>query len=156
MKKQFLVFILPVVFACACKTVKKTATDNGVNNAELITEETFRKPLADKELFKSTTDMVPIDTAYVSKDTLNIFTKKILGCDADNFKLIWSGNLGKAEPPQAGVKLFQLVDGACRERHKFHLVFNLLPLKLKNDTSAVKITLIKVGGWSKTCSYTHN
>jgi hypothetical protein len=156
MKKHLLILMLPVVFACSCKTTKKTAADNGANNIEVINSESFRKPLKDAELYGSTTDLVPLDTVFISKDTLNIFTKKILGCDADNFKLIWNGELGKAMPPQTAVKLFQLVDGACKERHKFHLAYNISPLKLKSDTSTNKSTIIKVGGWGKMNTYVHN
>ena len=155
MKKQIIVFLIPVVFIFGCKTTKKTSTDN-VTNLELVAPESFRKPLVDKELFKTTTEAVLIDTLYLTKDTLNIFTKKVTGCDADNFKLIWNGDLGKTLPAQANLKLFQLVDAACQERHRFHLTFNVSSLKLKSDTSSTKVTLIKLGGWSKTANYNHN
>jgi hypothetical protein len=155
MKKQLIILLLPLIFAGSCKTTKKTAADSA-NTAEVIADQSFRKPVKDAELFKTTTDLVPIDTVFISNDTLNVFTKKILGCDADNFKLIWNGDMGKAIPPQTAVKVFQLVDGACKERHKFHLSYNISPLKLKNDTSATKSTLIKVGGWGKMSSYMHN
>jgi hypothetical protein len=154
MKKYILVLILPVVFSNSCKTLKKTADGGNTKNTEVIKDDSFRKPVKDKELFTSTTEAVPLDTVYISKDTLNIFTKKIFGCDADNFKLIWNRDLGKANPPQTAVRLFQLVDGACKERHKFHLTYNISPLKLKGDTSATKTILIKVGGWGKMTIYT--
>ncbi len=156
MKNYILVLMLPVFFSYSCKTTKKEDAGGNGKNSGFLTSETFHKPVKDKELFMSTTEVVPLDTVYISKDTLNIFTKKIFGCDADNFKLIWNGDLGKASPPQTAVRLFQLVDGACKERHKFHLTFNISPLKLKGDTSATKTTLIKVGGWSKMTTYTIN
>ena len=158
MKKQIIVSLLPLVFACGCKTAKKATDDKNTGNVELITSESFRKPVKDKELFKTTKDAVLLDTVYITQDTLNIFTKKIQGCDADNFTLIWSGDLGKALPPQTGVKLFQLVDPACRERHKFHLVYNISPLKLspKADTSGEKITLIRIGGWNRMDTFNRN
>jgi hypothetical protein len=156
MKKHILVLVLPIVFACSCKTTKKAGAGGGAGNAELIKSETFHKPVKDIYLFKATTDLVPFDTVYITNDTLNILTKKVLGCDADNFKLIWNGDLGKAHPPQTAIRLFQLVDGACKERHKFHLVYNISPLKLKGDTASVKTTLIKIGGWEKMCTYSRN
>jgi len=156
MKKQILIALLPVLFACSCKTAKKTSSDASAVHVELITDETFRKPVVDKELFKSTTDVVLLDTVYIAKDTLNIITKKITGCETDNFKLIWNGDLGSAIPAQTSVKLFQLVEGACKEHHKFHLTYNISPLKLKADTSAVKTTLIRVGGWARMTSFVHN
>src|ERR1035437_134086 len=124
MKKQILVLLLPVVLAYSCKTVKKTTADTS-RSVELITDETFRKPITDKELYKATTEVVLLDTVYIAKDTLNIITKKVTGCDAENFKLMWNGDLGKSIPAQTSVKLFQFVDGACRERHKFHLTYNI-------------------------------
>ena len=155
MKKQILVLILPVVFACSCKTVKKASADTTVN-IEVVTDESFRKPIVDKEIYKSTTEAVPLDTVYISKDTLNIVTKKILGCDAENFKLIWNGDMGKAIPRQAGVKLFQYVEADCKERHKFHLTYNISMLKIKADTATNKTTVITIGGWKRTTDYVHN
>ena len=156
MKKYIKVFIMPLIFVCACKTMKKTSSDNSAGNTEVIKDESFRKPLKDKDLFKSTTEVVPLDTVFISKDTLNIYTKRILGCDAANFQLIWNGDLGKAVPPQATVRLFQMVEGSCKEKHKFHLAYNISSLKLKGDTSATQATLIKVGGWGKMNTYVHN
>ena len=153
MKKQIIVALLPLVLAYSCKTSRKTAADNNTP-VELITDDAFRKPLADKDLYKATTEVVPLDTVYISKDTLNIFTKKISGCETDNFKLIWNGDLGKATPPVTVVKLFQYVEGACRERHRFHLVYNISSLKPKVDTAEAKTTLIGVGGWHGLNSYT--
>jgi len=156
MKKYILVLIIPIVFSGSCKTLKKTGGDSNTKNTEIVKDESFRKPVKDKELYLSTTEAIPLDTVFISKDTLNIFTKKIFGCDADNFKLIWNGDLGKAMPPQTAVRLFQLVDGSCKEKHKFHLAYNISPLKLKGDTSANKTTIIRVGGWNKMATYEHN
>jgi hypothetical protein len=155
MRKRILAIVLPFLVICACKTAKKTATD-APNTALVIKDELFRKPITDKELYRETTEMVPLDSVYIAKDTLNIITKKITGCDAENFKLIWTGDLGKAIPAQTGVKLLQYVAADCKEKHKFHLTYNISPLKLKNDTSAVKTTLIRVGGWPKMTNYIHN
>ena len=131
--------LLAFVLLYSCKTQKKAAESIP---PELVMDESFRKPVNDKALFAQTTDMVPMDTAFIVSDTLHIITKRILGCDAENFKLIWNGNKTKSLPPQTSVKLFQQVDAACKERHKFHLLYNVSPLHLKQDT-----TIIKVGGW---------
>ena len=155
MKKQILIAILPLVFAASCKTTKKNAADTA-NTALILIDDSFRKAIVDKEIFKNTIESIPLDTVYLTKDSLNIITKKITGCETENFKLIWNGELGKTSPPTANLKLFQLVDGACREKHKFHLIYNISPLKLKGDTATVKTTQINIGGWGKTSAYTHN
>lgn len=155
MKKQILAALLPLIFTCGCKTTKKANTDN-TGYTELINDEAFRKPIVDKELFKATTEVVPLDTVFISKDTLNIYTKKINGCETDNFKLIWTGDLSATAPTKTTVKLFQLVEGSCKERHRFHLLYNISPLKPKMDTAAVKATLIEVGGWRRMNSYSRN
>ncbi len=156
MKRRFLVFLLPlVVCAGACKTTKKAAA-TPANTADLITDQSFRKPIIDKDLYKSTTEIVPLDTVYIASDTLTVVTKRIAGCESENFKLIWNGSMAKSLPPQTSVKLFQLVDGACTERHKFHLTYNISALKFKNDTAADKSTLIRVGGWGKMLNYKHH
>ena len=155
MTKKLLIALFPIALLCSCKSTKKAAIDNTASTL-LITDESFRKPITDKELYKSTTESVALDTVYISKDTLNIITKKINGCDGENFKLIWTGNFDKAVPPQTGVKLFQLGEGACKERHKFHLTYNMAPLKFKGDTATIKTTDIKVGGWGKMTHYIHN
>jgi hypothetical protein len=155
MTKQIISILLPLVFICACKTSKKTAADTATT-AVLINDDSFRKPIVDKELYKSTIESVPLDTVYIAKDTLNIVTKKITGCEAENFKLIWNGDLGSVIPAQTTVKLFQYVAADCKERHKFHLTYNISPLKLKTDTSEVKTTIISVGGWRRMNNYVHN
>jgi hypothetical protein len=155
MKQQILKFLLPLLFICACKTSKKTSTDNIANGA-VINDESFRKPVKDKELYRETTEVVPIDTVYISKDTLNIVTKKLTGCQSDNFKLVWNGTFGKDTPIQTGCKLLEYLPGDCREHHKFHLTYNLTPLKIKNDTSAIKSTLIYIGGWHHFVHYVHD
>ena len=139
MRIKVSLLLLMFVLLNSCKTQKK-ATESV--SAELVMDESFRKPVNDKILFAQTNDMVPLDTAFIVMDTLHIITKRILGCDAENFKLIWNGNKTKSLPPQASVKLFQQVEGACKERHRFHLLYNVSSLHLKQDT-----TIIKVGGW---------
>lgn len=156
MKKQILVLVIPFIFANSCNTAKKASLGASSGNTELITDNSYRKPVVDKDLFKATIGDIPLDTVYIAKDTLNIFTKRITGCNADNFKLIWNGDLGKAIPPKTSVKLLQFGEGTCRERHKFHLFYNISSLKLKTDTSSNKMTIIQIGGWGKTASYSHN
>ena len=119
-----------------------------------------KKLIKDKELFASVTDLVPLDTVYISKDTLHVLTQKITGCDEDDFSLLWNGAILKSLPPQTNVKLFQKVDPACNERHHFHLTFNIQPLQLKNktvvstsDLTKTKITVVRIGGWKNALKY---
>ena len=155
MKKKILILILPLALICSCKTAKKSASDTPVPS-DVVMDESFRKPVSDKDLYAATTEVVPLDTVYIASDTLNIVTKKIIGCDPKNFKLMWNGDWGQSIPAQTGVKLFQYVDAGCTERHKFHLTYNLSPLRLKSDTSSVKSILIRIGGWGKMTKYIHN
>jgi hypothetical protein len=155
MIKKIVPFLLALLLVSACKNAQKTATGS-TGSSDIIRDGSFRKPINDKALYNATTEVIPIDTVYIEKDTLNIITKKLRGCDAANFKLMWNGDLGKSVPAQTGVKLFQLVDGSCKERHKFHLAYNISPLRLKTDTSTVKTTLVRVGGWGRMTNYIHN
>lgn len=129
---------------------------------DTITDNSFRKLVKDKELYNSTTELVPLDTVYLSKDTLHLLTKKIQACDADNFTLMWNGAMMKSLPPQTNVKLFQLLDTQCKARHPFHLTFNISSLQMRRDTALAnhdslveKNILIHVGNWGRTVKYSY-
>jgi hypothetical protein len=141
-----------LVLAAACKTSNK-ATGGQPAYIETIVDDAFRKPILDKALYIATSEIVPLDTAFIAKDTLHIITKKIQGCDAETFKLMWNGAMAKSLPPQTSVKLLQAVDPACKERHKFHLTYNITPLRFKQDSSASKSTLVRIGGWKEMVKY---
>jgi len=155
MRKQILKIVLPLLFIYACKTSKKTSGDHTANTV-VISDALFRKPIKDKDLYRETTEVVPLDTVYVDKDTLNVVTKKLTGCQSDNFKLVWNGTFTKDTPIQTSVKLLQYTPGDCREHHKFHLTYNLTPLKIKHDTNTIKSTLIYFGGWRHYQHYVHD
>jgi hypothetical protein len=153
--KYIIVAAALTVFTWACKTSKKVAND-APSTAEMIMDEAYRKPINDKDLYAATTELVPLDTVFFASDTMHIITKKINGCETDNFKLIWNGDLGKTAPAKTSVKIFQLTDAQCKERHKFHLIYNISAFKLKNDTSSVKVTQIRIGGWKRIETFSHN
>ncbi len=158
MKGIFFAGLVLIIF-CSCKTQRKTIADVAPVE-DTLTDNSHRKLLRDKEIFSSVTEVVPLDTVFIRKDTLHLLTKKILGCDTENFKLFWNGTVLKSLPPQANVKLFQQVNADCKERHVFHLTYNISPLRLKNDSLSVsneslwsKVTVVKVGGWKNILKY---
>ena len=161
MKTIFFTATVIVIVLAACKT---TATTTGATASvnDTLSDYSFKKVTRDKELYNATSELVPVDTAYLVKDTLHILTKKIMGCDADNFKLFWNGALMKSLPPQTSVKLFQQVNAECKQQHLFHLTYNIKSLRLKNDTvistldSAVtKTMLLRIGGYKEMVKYAY-
>jgi hypothetical protein len=161
MKHLSLIAIALLLFIAACKTTAPAA--NAAPPAEdTVTDNSFKKVMRDKELYAAVSELVPLDTVYLSYDTLHILTKRLLACDADNFKLMWNGAMLKSLPPQTSVKLFQQVEPDCKERHVFHLTFNVKPLQLKADSAsfskdscAAKTTILRVGGYKHTVGYTY-
>lgn len=155
MKNLILLSAAFVLVVASCK-INKTTTGVAVPVNDTVCDYSFRKITRDKELYAAVKEMVPLDTAYLTKDTLHILTKKILGCDADNFKLFWSGAMQKSLPQQTSVKLFQQVDAECKEQHRFHLTYNVKPLRAKNDSASfnldsctAKTTLLRIGGYKE-------
>ncbi len=155
-----LLFLLVLILASCKTTNKSTAATAPIDDT--ISDYSFRKIDRDKELFAAVKEIVPLDTAYLTKDTLHILTKKILGCDADNFKLFWNGASQKSLPPQTLVKLFQQVDAECKEQHRFHLTYNITPLQLKQDTATLnadssfsKKLLLNIGGYKRSVKYSY-
>ena len=154
MLKQTSLFIIVIAIALsACKSVQKTAAKIVPSVQDTFTDLSNYKLIKDKELYTAITEVIPLDTAIILKDTLHLYTKRITACDAENFKLFWNGSMAKSLPPQVTVKLFERVDPACKEMHNFHLTFNLSPLKLKSDTiepvandSIKKAVLVRITG----------
>lgn len=132
-KTLFLLLALLSVFV-GCKTTTPAAGAAAPVD-DTVSDYSFRKIMRDKELFAATTEMVPLDTVFLNYDTLHIFTKKIIACNADKFELMWNGAMMKSLPPQTSVKLFQQVEPDCKERHMFHLTYNVKPLQLKRDSA---------------------
>lgn len=144
-----------------CKTSKQGATLAAPVN-DTILSDNFSKLNRNKDIYNAITEIVPLDTAWLAKDTLHILTTRVVGCDADNFQLFWNGAIMKSMPPQVTVRLFQQVDGACSERHRFHLLYNVKSLKLSHDTTtATTDTLVKpatilhIGGYKNTVKYAY-
>ena len=159
MKKILFTSLALIGIIASCKTSKK-GIDAAVQVIDTISDYSFRKVMRDKEIFNATTEVVPLDTAYLSKDTLHVLTKRIIGCDEEDFKLIWNGMMMKSLPPQTSVKLFQRLDPTCNERHYFHLTYNIKSLQFKNDSISAnpntmwsKVTVVRLGGWKNLLKY---
>ncbi len=139
-----------LVLLLACKA---TNNNTAAGKPGMLYSGHFKKPIIDKGLFTATTEVIPVDTAYVSGDSLNIITPKILGCDADNFKLMWNGAFSNSKPALATVKIFQAVDPACTVKNKFHLTFNIKPLRQKPDSIPNKTVLVRFGNYKSPIQY---
>jgi hypothetical protein len=151
MKFQIALLLCLSILLQTCKSTKKAAESNDYH--EIIIDDSFRKPINDKAIFASTADAVALDTVFLTKDTLHIFTRKIQGCETDEFKLIWNGGMAKSIPPIIGLKLLQTADPSCREKHKFRLAYNIAPLKMNKDTTSGLGTVLKIGGWKEAVKY---
>ena len=160
MRKNIVAISILLVIVSSCKTTKHSA-DVTAPVDDTIVDNSFRKLIRSKEIFNSVTEVIPLDTVYFSKDTLCVFTKRIPGCDEENFKLIWNGAMLKSLPRQANVKLFQQVDPACKESHRFLLSYNVKHLRFKEDSISranpdslsAKATIVRVGGWKNGLRY---
>jgi hypothetical protein len=154
MNSKHTIAFATALMICGCKTQKKTISTEAPAPLVLI-DEAFRKPINDKALYAATFDAVPIDTAYIHHDTLHINTKKVHGCETENFKLMWSGSIAKLQPRQANLKLLQTVDASCKEKHIFRLTYNISDLYLKKDTLNDTTTLVHLNGWKEGMIFNH-
>jgi hypothetical protein len=136
---------LLLLLLASCKTTKK-ATDEQPVYQELITDESFRKLIKNKELFNTTTETVLLDSANVVNDTIHVFTKKVQACDAENFKLVWNGSFAKSLPPQVSLKLLLINEPTCKELHRFHITYNISSVWSKKDSIGVDSLLLKLPG----------
>lgn len=161
MKKSLFLFLAFTSIFFSCKTTKKN-TVTAVPVIDTVNDFSFKKLTRDKELYNATTEVVPLDTVYLSKDTLHILTKNILACDADNFQLMWNGMMMKSLPPRTNVKLFQRLDTQCKEKHHFHLTYNITPLQMRRDSSYTKSdttgrsVIVHLGNWQRTLNYSYH
>lgn len=162
MKHIILSFLTGLLLIAGCKSTKTGAAAAPAPVQDTITDESFRKLMRDKELYNAVKEAVPVDTAYLVRDTLHVITKRILGCDAENFKLFWNGAMAKSLPPQVTVRLFQQVDAGCNERHYFHLTYSIKSLKVRSDNMApatdsvaVTSTVVHIGGYKHSVKYIH-
>lgn len=148
--------IVPAISACclffACKSTQKGTGSAPVADS-IISDMSNRKLVHNKELFGATTEVLPIDTVYIESSTLHIITQKLQACNSQNFQLVWNGSLLKSMPPQAATKLLYVNDGTCKTNNRFHLTFNVSPLKVKQDSTGNKTTVIRVGGWKQPVRY---
>ncbi len=134
-----------LLFLFGCKTANKQANSLPVAT-ELVRDESFRKVTKDKELYAATNEVIPVDSVFITKDTLHVFTPVIQACDADNLRLIWNGSMAKSLPPQATLKLLLTNDPTCKENHPFHLTYNIAMLRGKSEWTDSISTLIKIFG----------
>ncbi len=136
----------------ACKSTNKTTGSAPVSDS-IISDISNRKLVQDKELYGATTEVLPIDTVYIESSTLHVVTQKLQACNSQNFQLVWNGALMKSMPPQAATKLLYVNDGTCKTMNRFHLTFNVSPLKIKQDSTGNKTTIVRVGGWKQPVKY---
>lgn len=104
--------------------------------------------IKDRDLFAATTELIPIDTCYISGNEIVIHTAKLNACTAQNFTLLWNGSLAKSLPPKVTLKLLLRADTECKEYHKFHLRFNLQDLKNKDQNPGGTV-IVRIGGYQK-------
>jgi hypothetical protein len=128
-----------------CKTSKKVFAEQPVQQV-FMNDENFRRLIKDKELFNATTEVVQLDSAFVNKDTLHVFTKKLQACDAENLKLIWNGSYARSLPPQVSLKVLLINDPGCKEENRFHITYNIASVWAKKDTTTVDSLLLKLPG----------
>lgn len=143
--------VLLILFVFACNTNKKVSDAAPVISNDTITDLSNRRVMKDAELFSSITDGITIDTFFIVKDSFHILTSKVQACESENFKLVWSGKTTKSIPPQTSLKLYLMNDPACKEQHRFHLSFNVAPMKTKGDS--VQKMLLKLGGAKQNLLY---
>lgn len=158
MRISFITLCILLLPAAGCKTSKKAeATIPEVT--DWLQSPSVKKLIKDKSLYEAITGTIPLDSAYVSADTLHLFTPKISGCSAEDFMLVWNGAMMKSLPPQVNLKLFHRVIPDCQQSHPFHLMYQLSPLKLKNDSlpsavdsgadSLLRTVVIRMAGWKE-------
>lgn len=158
MREFFCVALVCIFLSNSCNSTRKAISDQQAPN-NTLTDFSFRKVMRDQELFASTTELVPLDTIYVHRDTLHLLTKKITGCETENFRLMWNGAWMKSMPPQAPIKLFELLPPDCKEQHNFHLTFNIKPIRLKQDSVTTtndtikSIVMLRISGWKSAVKY---
>ena len=150
MRKVFVLGSAILIVITGCKTPGNPLTAY-TPTTETVNDMVYRKPVIDRAIFKSINEVVPLDTVYIVKDTLNIITKKILGCSAESFKLMWNGAITATQPHKAEVKLLEVLDPSCRERHRFHLTYRLNRFQSKKDT----VTMVTLGGWKRDMGYAY-
>jgi len=152
---KLIVLSATLSFLYGCQNTKNVAAANAAAMQQLIADDTGKKLTKDKELYAATNETMPLDTAYINKDTLHVITTKVNACDADNFKLMWNGMMTKSMPPQTSVKLFLLSDPTCKETHPFHLTFSLKPMHNKQDQITNNTIMLRVSGWKEMLKYVY-
>lgn len=157
MNKLIVLSAVALSLLYSCQNAKNIAAANALAAASqpLISDSTAKKLMKDKELYAATNETIPLDTAYISKDTLHVVTTKVNACDADNFKLMWNGMMTKSMPPQTSVKLFLLSDPTCKETHPFHLTFSLKPMHNKQQQPGNSTIMVRVSGFKEMLKYSY-
>jgi len=154
MKRIFLVILAVICYTYSCTSAKKaTAHTAAQETPGVLMDKEFRKPIRDKQLYAATPDLVFPDTVYIIADTMHILTKKVQGCNAENFKLLWNGAMLKSMPPQTNLTILQVADAECKQKNAFHLIYNLAPLKYKNDSVAKKQVILHLRAYPHTITY---
>lgn len=144
--KRIIVIVLAILaFTESCKNTEKAKASVAAPPAnDTMVDLSNKKIMRDPELYAAITDAFAIDTIYLIKDSLHLLTSKIQACETENFKLLWNGKTTKSLPPQVSLKLFLANEAACKEQHRFHLCYNVRPLKSKGDSA--QSLMIKVNG----------
>ncbi len=156
-----IITLVAIIWIGGCKTTSGTAAAT-VPVDDTVTANHARKISRNKELYNAIKETVPVDTAWLVTDTLHILTGKIIGCDDNSFQLFWNGAMMKSLPPQVTVRLYQEVDGACAEKHRFHLLYNVKSLKITADTTSAatdsllsRATILHIGGYKNAVKYSY-
>jgi len=155
MKSIVFIFCVSLLLGNAgCKS-SKLATEKETTPDAIISSTNFRKIEIDKEIFNATTEMPAFDTAYIIADTLHIITGKLQACDADHFSAFTNGSMMKSLPPQGLVKLFLMADPSCKTSAMFHLKFNLVNMRFKQDArdNGNRTTIVRLLGWETPLTY---
>jgi len=147
--------ILLLSVGCKSSKTTKTTTEQNAAVPSIITSTNFRKVEIDKEIFNATTNLPAFDTAYIIADTLHIITGKIQACDAEHFSTFTNGSMMKSLPPQGLVKLFLMANPTCKNTSAFHLKFNLVNMRFRQDTKdgGNRTTIVRLLGWETPLTY---
>ena len=151
-KFSFITFLVVILFSCK---VAQNHSDAAAAKPGMLYSRHFKKPVISKTIYAATTEVIPIDTAYATGDSLHIITPKILACDADNFRLIWNKAYSTDTPARTTLKIFLATDPACNAKNQFHLMFNLKPLKQKTDSVGKGALMIRFGNYKRVVNYNY-
>lgn len=140
---------------CKSSNATKAIAEQNTTAESIITSTHCKKVEVDKEIFNATTNLPNFDTAYIIADTLHIITGKLHACEAEQFSMFTNGAMMKSLPPQGLVKLFLMSEPTCKTAVAFHLKFNLVNMRFKQDTKdgGNRTTIVRLLGWETPLTY---